>query len=242
MLSAIIIDDQRINAEFLQKLVIQFCPSVAVIGTSTSIEDGYQQIRKHEPDLIFLDIELSRNSNGFDLLNMFKPASFRTIFVTAHAQYAVDAFRENALDYLLKPINIRDLQTAVTKAEEAIGKKKDEHIGAHLITDIKISLPTQDGYQFVHQEEVLYCEASGSYANVHFLDGRKMTISMNLKECESILPAKIFCRIHNSYIINITYATRYIKGRVGTVILTNSVQLEVSSSRKDSFLQRMRRI
>lgn len=241
MLSAVIIDDQRINAEMLQELIQQFCADVTILGACTTIEEGYQMINKHHPDVVFLDVELNNDDTGFDLLTMFKPVFFKTIFITAHRDYAVDAFRENAVDYLLKPINIRQLQTAIAKVEHAVQREDRKPDPGNHISEARISLPTQEGYLFVQPNEILYCEASGSYTDFYFVDKRKMTISMHLKECEAMLMPSVFCRIHNSYIVNLNFVAKYVRGRVGTVVLTNNIQLEVSASRKDAFLQMIRK-
>ncbi len=210
-----------------------------VAGAYATIEDGYSLINKHRPDIVFLDVELN-DDTGFNLLNMFKPVFFKIIFITTHRNYAVDAFRENAVDYLLKPVNVRQLQTAIAKVEPAVRSEKWRPDAVNHSNELKISLPTQEGYLFVHPLEILYCEASGSYSIFYFKDERKITISMHLKKCEAILPTSIFYRIHNSYIVNMSFIIKYIRGRVGTVILANNIQLEVSASKKDGFLQRMK--
>lgn len=242
MISAIIIDDQRINAEMLEQLIAQFCPDVTVSAACTTIEEGYMLISKHRPDVVFLDVELGDDDTGFDLLKMFEPVFFKIIFTTAHSRYAVDAFRENAADYLLKPIDVRQLQVAVARVAAAQMMEETTQSPDRPAPGARISLPTQEGYLFVQQDKIRYCEGSGSYTNFYFADDRKITVSMNLKECEALLPADLFCRIHNSYIVNICCIARYIRGRVGTVVLNNNVQLEVSASRKDTFLQLMKKV
>lgn len=242
MLNAVIIDDQRINATMLQELIHQFCSNVIILCSCTSIEEGYQMITKYRPDIVFLDVELTDDDTGFDLLSMFKPVFFKTIFITAHRNYAVEAFRENATDYLLKPINVRQLQIAIAKVQHSIQLEEKKAELLYHPVETRISIPTQEGYLFVYSNEILYGEASGSYTNFYFVDERKITISMHLKECEAILPQTTFCRIHNSYIVNKNFVVRYIRGRVGTVVLTNNVQLEVSASRKDTFLQFIRKV
>lgn len=241
MLNAVIIDDQKINAEMIQQLLQQFCADIVVLACCTTIEEGYIQINKHRPHIVFLDVELNGDDTGFDLLNMFKPVFFKTIFITAHSHYAVDAFREDAAGYLLKPVDIRQLQVVVSKVAQLIAFEKKSAV-MPAAGEVRISLPTQEGYLFVHPDEILYCEASGSYTNFHFVDERKIMISMHLKECEAILPAAVFFRIHNSYIVNVNYVVKYIRGRAGTVVLNNQTQLEVSASRKEAFLQQIRNV
>lgn len=241
-INAIIIDDKNVNIEILQRLIEQFCPSVAVLATATDTENGYIEINRHLPDLVFLDIELNGNT-GFDLLKMFPNVFFKTIFTTAYSQYAIEAFRAQAVDYLLKPITISHLQEAVTKATNFIQQQRQlRQVHAAPIAQTKVSLPTLEGFLFIDYNDILHCEASGSYSNFHLIDGRKIMVSMRLKECSTLLPDTVFYRVHHSHIINMNHVTKYIKGRVGQVVLTGNVTVEVAASRKDQFLQSIRKM
>jgi len=238
MLNAIIIDDKIINAETLEIMLRQYCPTVTVVATATAIDEACLLIYQYRPDLIFLDIELY-GGTGFDLLRKFKEIFFETIFTTAYDQYALQAFREQAVDYLLKPINIVFLQEAVSKAERQIRLKRQGN--SHLMPAVsgKISLPSQDGYLFVDPREIIRCEASGSYTVFHLAGGRKVMVSIRLKICESRLSSGLFCRIHHSHIININFVNKYFKGKGGYVVLTDGTEVEVSTSRKEAFLGMM---
>lgn len=240
MTNAVIIDDNLTNIEMLKGLILHFCPTVLVIATATNIDEGYLIIHQHQPDIVFLDIEMYRGT-GFDLLRKFKDVFFETIFVTAYDQYALRALREQAIDYLLKPVEITALMESVTKAEKKIALKKNNLNAPGIAKPGKLSLPVQDGYLFVDYHLIVRCEASGSYSNFYFNDGRKMTVSMRLKECEDLLPGHTFLRVHNSHIINLNYISKYVRGRGGYLVMSDNSTVDVSASRRDIFLDLIRR-
>lgn len=241
MLRAIIVEDKEANIETLQQLLQQFCPAVTVIATATHVASGYLLITQHRPDIVFLDIELG-DASGFDLLHMFREVFFKTIFTTAYSHYAIDALRARAMDYLLKPISIRQLQEAVAKIEDWLQQEeKERNINEKLVPQAKISLPTQEGFLFIHYNEIVRCEAAGSYSNFFLLDGKKILVSMRLKECEDLLPATVFFRVHKSHIVNVNHVTRYARGRIGQLFMPANTVVEVSSSHKEAFLNFMKR-
>lgn len=242
MLSAIIVDDKPANIQTLQRLLADYCPQVAVVGTATDGEHAYAAIVAHRPALVFLDIEMPGGS-GFDLLRKFPQASFELIFTTAYNQYALQAFRENALDYLLKPIDIGALQQAVSKAERQVGLKQAGHSQAQqpMPARSRISLPVQDGYLFIDSHDVTRCEASGSYTWFHLAGGKRLMVSLRLKECEDLLPAAAFFRVHNSHIVNLRWIARYVRGRGGYLVMQDESVVDVAASRRDAFLEAMRK-
>jgi two-component system LytT family response regulator len=242
MIKVVLVDDKPLNIEILHAFLTQYCPAVNIIGSALTIEDAYNLIKQKKPALVFLDIELT-DGTGFDLLKRFKNVDFEVIFTTAYNQYAIQAFRENAVDYLLKPVDIELLQDAVEKAQKRINlKSTNERIEALLNSsvsqaDTKISVPTQEGFIFIPVNDIWYCEASGSYSYLHMKSNKKILISLRLKECEGILPAAIFFRVHNSYLVNTQYIRQYIKGRGGFLVMENGEKIEVAVSRKDEFLR-----
>ena len=246
MLPAHIIDDKPANIQTLQQLLANYCPQVTVTGTATNIEDGYAGIVTLQPSMVFLDIEMP-GGTGFDLLRKFKQISFEVIFITAYNQYAVQAFRENALDYLLKPIDIAALQEAIYKAEQQIGlKQTNQNLAKYLEQTqtpacAKISIPVQDGYLFINSDDIIRCEASGSYSWFYMAGGKKIMVSMRLKECEDLLPAYCFYRVHNSHIINLQHIARYVRGRGGYILMQDDSTVDVAASRKDAFLDMMKK-
>lgn len=245
MIKTIIIDDKAANITTLSKLLQLYCPQINVCATAEDIQEGYNTIIKFQPALIFLDIEMPDGS-GFELLRKFELLNFEVIFTTAYNQYAIQAFRENALDYLLKPIDIDNLQRAVAKADVQINlKHRNTHIEQYMQKQQvppagKISIPVLDGYLFINYEDIVRCEASGSYSHFFMSDGKKLLVSMRLKECEDLLPRELFFRIHHSHIINLRFIARYIKGRGGYVLMEDKSMVEVAASKKEAFLEHMK--
>lgn len=245
MLSACIIDDKIANVKTLSQLLELYCPQVTIVGTTTDVEDGFTLISRLEPLLVFLDIEM-QGGTGFDIISRFNPIPFEVILVTAYDQYAVRAFRENALAYLLKPIDIDELKEAVAKAEKQLELKKGyQATFRHLqqiigVSPAKISIPVQDGYIFVNSEDIIRCEGAGSYSWVHMADGKKIMVSLRLKECEDMFPEHAFFRAHKSHIVNIKYIARYTRGRGGHIELIDGSVVDVAPHKKDAFLELMR--
>jgi len=239
MLKTIIVDDKTANIQLLKGLIREYCPQLAVTATASDLDEAYALIVQHQPDIVFLDIELTEGS-GFDLIHKFTETAFEIIFVTAYSQYAVQAFREQALDYLLKPIDIDALLAAVAKAENHIRLKQAALPAAPppSLTG-KISLPTLEGYLFINHTDIIRCAASGSYTTFYLKNGEKLLTSMRLKECEELLPPAHFFRIHHSQLINLNYVSRYIRGRGGYILMEDGSTADVAVNRKADFLRVM---
>lgn len=239
MTTAIIVDDKPANISTLEILLRDYCPAIEIIATATNIELAFEIIRQKRPAIIFLDIEMT-GGNGFDLLRQFNPPFFETIFTTAYDQYAVRAFRENALDYLLKPIDIDALQQAVQKAEQHIHLKQTRDSLTTVLqratssSNDKIALPIQEGYLFVEHRDVVRCEASGSYSYFHMVNGEKIMVSLNLRECEDLLPPVRFFRVHRSHIVNLKYVRKYARG--GSAQLLDGTEVTIAANKKEDFL------
>jgi len=244
---SIIIDDEPGNIITLTGLLNSYCPQIEIIGEAENIQQAEKLIRKESPELIFLDIEMPYG-NAFDLLENLRPVDFNVIFVTAFDNYAVKAFKYAAVDYILKPVNIDELQSAVDKATK---KLFDEGMNTRielLLSSLpnnnafspKIALPTPDGLLFETLDNIIFFEAKSNYTQVHTSSNTKYIVSRTLGDVESILPASVFCRIHHSFIINIRYIKRYHKGRGGYVVMEDGTSIEVSVRRKEAFLQRFK--
>jgi two-component system LytT family response regulator len=184
--------------------------------------------------------------NAFDLLDKLMPVNFQVIFVTAFDNYALKAFRYYALDYLLKPVDIEELKSAVKKAVERLKEKNMSRkldvflqtIRTGKNTTSKIGLPTNDGLLFVNVEEIVRCEASGSYTIIYLQDKQKIVVSKTLKEYEDLLPEENFCRIHHSHIVNLSFVKKYIKGRGGYIEMGDGTAIEVATRKRDEFLSK----
>ncbi|OQP57980.1 LytR/AlgR family response regulator transcription factor [Niastella populi] len=245
MINALIIDDEPKNIRILRGLLNESCPEVRIIGEAVSAETAIPLIAETRPDLVFLDIEMP-HGNAFDLLDKIMPIDFEIIFITAFDAYTLKAFKYSALDYLLKPVSIDELKTAVQKAKERIRFKNINVQLQNLMFNInkpnsnlqKIALPNNDGLVFVQLAQIIRFEARGGYTYVHTTENQKYVSSRIIKEYEEILPAEIFFRIHNSHIINLNFVKKYHKGRGGLIEMNDNALIEVATRRKDEFLAR----
>lgn len=245
MINAIIVDDELKSRESLKILLEEFCDNVTVKALCQDVAEAVQAIQQYKPDVVFLDIQLQRET-GFDLLTRLGDFDFEVIFTTAYAEYAIKAFKFAAIDYLLKPIDIEELKRALSKVE----KRMNDSIALRLqqlmqnlkntsSENYKLALPTTDGLVFVKMQDILYCEASSNYTEITVMDGKKYIVSRTLKEYEDMLGEHSFYRIHNSYLINLNAIKKYVRGEGGYVIMANDKSLDVSKRKKEGFLARI---
>lgn len=209
MIKAVLVDDERKSTLTLQKLLEKHCPDFAVAGQAHNIIDAVELIKGKEPDVVFLDIEMA-DGTGFDLLKKFDAPLFHFIFVTAHSNYAVKAFRYSAVDYLLKPVDVDDLKTAAGKVRMAVQngivlKQRAPSQGKML------RLRTRKDFLFVSTEQIICMQALGSYTAITLLSKEKHLVSVNLGVLEEKVADKDFIRVHRSDTININYVQRIIK-------------------------------
>jgi two-component system, LytTR family, response regulator len=242
MMKAVIVDDEKDSREILANYVAKYCPDVTVCGFGESVSTGLEVIKKHQPDIVFLDIEMPYG-NGFDLLEKCSDFTFETVFVTAFDNYAIQALNQSAAYYLLKPIDIEELLNAIEKirAERQI-ENYTQHakVLLHNIngeTQQKIMLPTMEGFEIVSIHSILYCEAVDNFTRFFFENSPTLLICRTLKYFEDILRTHRFFRIHSSYLINPEYVIRYSKGKGGYVTMKNKQELEISSTKKKEFLE-----
>ena len=246
MFRTILIDDEVDSIKILQRLLQKYCPQICVIGTADGVQTGTELIRNERPDLVFLDIEMTRG-NAFDLLNQLQPVNFHVIFVTAFDNHAIRAIRYSAVDYLLKPVNIGELRAAVEKLAGKLAEKHVldrvttllDHIGGGKLEDQKMAIATLNGYLFVCFRDILRLEAKGAYTMFHLTDGDQVMATGIIKEYEDLLPEVMFYRIHNSHIINLNKIKKYQRGRGGYVTLEDDSFLEVAIRRREDFMKRL---
>jgi two-component system LytT family response regulator len=242
---SIIVDDELKSRESLKILLEDFCDNVEVKALCQNVEEGIEAISVHKPDVVFLDIQMQRET-GFDLLAKIKNIDFEVIFTTAYSEYAIKAFKFSAIDYLLKPIDIEELKRALSKVERKLNGSFSQRL-EQLIQNLKpatpqnlkLALPTSDGLVFIKIDQILYCEASSNYTEIYCDDGKKYIVSRTLKEYEDILTEHNFFRIHNSHLINLSCIKKYVRGDGGYVIMDNDAALDVSKRKKEAFLTRM---
>jgi two-component system, LytTR family, response regulator len=243
-MNCVIIDDEAKNIKLLQNMLAMHCPSVKILATDTNAKNGLLLIDELQPQLVFLDIEMP-HLNGFDLLKKLEPVNFEVIFVTAYSNYAIQAFECNATGYITKPINTQKLIAVVNTAEKRVEEKSInknlfsllEQNTRQAVPD-KIPLSTTSGLVFVKLADIMYCESSGNYTNFYLCGDKKIMVSRQLGEYEKLLPEVNFIRIHDKYIINLTYIKGYIKGSGGEVVLENDKEIPVATRRKEDFMAR----
>ena len=240
-ISAIIVEDELKSQNTLRNMLYKYCPEVKVIGEAKDIQEARKIIQSTQPQLVFLDIELPRE-NGLQLFNYFPRLSFEVIFTTAYNQYAVQAFRLAALDYLLKPINAKELQNSIHKLKEKIATSQNYRHLELLIESYekgfqKIALPTSEGYSFLELDQIIYCNASRSYTVIYLTNQQKIIISKPLKFLDDTLPSSRFFRINRSQIINLKYIEKYSRASQGEITLTNGIIISISEHKKARFLK-----
>jgi two-component system LytT family response regulator len=248
MIRTILVEDEQRGLSTLRNLLQEYCPELNIVGESMDADEAKEQITRLSPDLVFMDISLP-GKTSFDLLKEIDSIAFEIIFVTAHHQYALQAFKYCAIDYLMKPIDEDLLTGAVNRAIKKISTSNIGHnINALLHNlqrpvnhqEMKLCIPSLKGFRVVELKDILFCEASGSYTHFH-LEGQAAICSAKaIHEYEEMLTDSNFVRIHKSYLVNISHVKEYIRGEGGSVILSNKKEIEVSRRKKDLFLNRMK--
>ncbi|MGH2646380.1 MAG: LytR/AlgR family response regulator transcription factor [Ginsengibacter sp.] len=244
MIKAICVDDEMHCLKTLDMLLKEYCPEVQLLEKCSNAATGLKAIEKFKPDLVFLDIEMP-HMNGFEMLERFSEIPFAVIFTTGYDQYAIKAIHFSALDYLLKPIEPKELIKGVHKIQTQKKLPGDEQFQMLLskinnkeIIFPKIPVPTSDGFELIPVEEVLFCEANDNYTWFHLKSKRKIIACRMLKEVEEQLnDFAFFVRVHHSYLVNIKEATKYVRGEGGYIVMSDGSAVNVSRSRKDALLK-----
>jgi two-component system LytT family response regulator len=248
LLRTIIIDDEVLMRQTLEKLVRDHCPNVRLVGQAGSVKAGVEEVNKHHPDLVLLDIRLG-DGTGFDLLRQLEPVDFKVIFITAFDEFAIKAIKFSALDYLLKPVEPEDLKQAVDKAEKLVLKELNTQLGvlkdnmnSQNAATKKIILKTIDNIHLVRISDIIYCESDDYYTSFHLLDSTRIMVSRTLKEFDEMLSGYGFFRLHKSFLINLSHIVRFEKAEGGSVVLTNNCVVPVSSRKRELLLEMLDRI
>jgi two-component system LytT family response regulator len=242
MLKAIIIDDEPDCVKLLAMQLKMYCPRVQTVAECTDSIDGYEKIKALEPDMVFLDIEMPI-MNGFQLLEKIGDIRFMPVFVTAYDKFAVKAFRFSALDYLLKPIDGKDLTAAVEKAEryrwphiQQLNLLKQQLHGDGKSLPGKIALPFQNGVKFEEIKNVVYCESDNNYTRIYTIDKQQYTVAKTLGDIQEILEERNFLRIHRQYLINLDQIKKYVRGEGNYVIMSNDKSIPVARNQKEKLI------
>ncbi|MEP1095640.1 MAG: LytTR family DNA-binding domain-containing protein [Cyclobacteriaceae bacterium] len=242
MIKVLCVDDEPRALKALRILIERHCPDIEIIGETYNIADAYKLILELSPQLIFLDINMPGGS-GLELLERIKDLSLDVIFTTAHHEYAIAALRLAALDFLLKPIDSKELQDAVARFA---GKKVkyDYSLVSEILKGVKlkrIAVNTQLGVQILGVADIMYLKSDKNYSTFHLL-GRQIIASRPLGEFERLLGSHGFVRIHRSTLVNCEHIQEYRKGREPRVILENGTELEVARNRKDELMSNLIRL
>jgi len=245
MIRTVLVDDDKKNITILKSLLAELHANIQIAGEAGNVEEAATIIPAAAPNLVFLDIEMPFG-NAFDLLDRLMPVDFEIIFITAFDEYSLKAFRYSALDYILKPVDINDLQRAVQKAENKIALKNNNGQLSNLLFNLnkqssiaRIALPVREGFDFVDINEIVSCQSNNDCTIVLTCAGKKYMCDRSIKEYEDLLPDNSFFRIHHSYIVNVHFVKKFFReGRGGYVELTDGATIPVAYRRKDEFLSK----
>ncbi|MFI5132669.1 MAG: LytR/AlgR family response regulator transcription factor [Chitinophagales bacterium] len=247
MIKSIIVDDEQHCIDRLKGfLQSDYSNSVELAGEFSSVADGFNGVNDLKPDLIFLDVQI-HDKTGFDLLREIGRTDFEVIFTTAYDKFAVQAIKLSALDYLLKPIDKDELKLAINKYHDR-KKKSDSNQRLEVLLQNtrpqngipgRIIVPTSSGFEIFDVTEIMRCESTSNYTTIYLKNKQKLMVAKTLKEFEDMLTEHGFFRIHNSHLVNLAYIKSYNRGKGGSVILTDGMELDVSTRRKEDFLKKI---
>jgi len=241
---SIIVDDELIARNVLENYLKKYCPIVEVVGQAQHIKEAVPLIQAEQPQLVFLDVEMPFG-NAFDILEACGDQQFETIFITAFSEYSMKALNKSAAYYILKPIDITELVTAVNRVQESILNKEELNRNRILLQNLKLKpsqqqivLPTMQGFDVIKTDTITKLQAKGNFTELYFTDGSHKLICKFLKHFDDLLEAP-FVRVHRSFIINMNCVKSYSKGAGGYLTLQDGSEIEVSASYKEQLLSRL---
>ena len=242
MKKILIIDDENKTKEFIKRLLISFGHNFDIYTDGSNVESGINAINKIKPDLVFLDIQMP-DGNGFDVLQGVQYKEFEIVFITAYQEYAIQAIKFSALAYILKPIDVEELEGAIDKALTTLQKKKNELQFNALANNIergkkkKLVLKTQESVYVLELKEIIRCEADKNYTSFYLESGRRILVSKTLKEYDLLLSSHSFFRVQQSHLVNLDHINRYDKADGGAVIMRDGSSVPLSPAKREQFFQ-----
>ncbi len=249
MISALLVDDEDKNLENLSFLLENDCDNIIVKAKLKSAQQAREWLSNNTVDVVFLDIQMP-HENGFQFLESLPSRNFKVVFVTAYNEYALQAIKASALDYILKPINIDELKNSVEKVKLSINnpmlKEQNHLLIEHLLESVKktapqkIALPQLGGISFIEVDDMVSLQADSNYTIIHMKDMQKKVITKTLKDFEDLLDPTLFARIHKSYIVNLRYIKEYSSIDGGIVKMQDGNQWSISRRQLDIFLEKMK--
>ncbi len=240
MKKVLIIDDEKRTRDLIAKMIKTFGFDLTVISEGETMDTAIKAIQNHQPDILFIDIQMP-DGTGFDVLKQLENISFEVIFITAHEEFAIQAIKFSALDYLLKPVDPLELKEAVEKAIKAVNTKKiDNQIDAlqnNILPNQKkrLVLKTHESVFIVELHDIIRCEADKNYTSFILNGGKKIVVSKTLKDYETLLVGHNFMRVQQSHLINIDFIERYDKANGGFVIMKDGSEVPLSSAKREAF-------
>jgi two-component system, LytTR family, response regulator len=243
MIKGIIIDDEINSVELLEHLINDNCPDINIIAAETSPKKGIELIEKYRPDVVFLDIEMP-DMSGFELLELLNHLSFHVIFITAYDNYAIKAFKYNTIDYLLKPIIVSELITAVDKLVAKAKNNNGTDISIQKLLETirttqsqgKLAINAINEIVYVDVNHIIRLESDSNYTHIILVGGKKIVSSKTLKEFEMVLNPSNFFRTHKTFIINLDHVQKYVKTDGGYIVTKDDFQVPVSREKRTALL------
>jgi two-component system LytT family response regulator len=247
-LFTVIIDDEPDAVDFISSIIGEYCPGLEVCGKAHNVKDGVALINDIKPELVFLDVEMP-NGTGFDLLTHFPEKNFEVVFITAFNHYAIQAIKYSAIDYILKPINIKEFIESVNRV---VNKRSTNPLSGNENFDVllenlrtshptRLVIPTSDGREYLNPKDIVRIEADRSYSWFFIINRHKILVSKHLKEFQDLLSDLNFFRPHNSHLINLDFVKKFVRHDGGYIEMTDGSQVPISRNRKDLFLAQMAR-
>jgi two-component system LytT family response regulator len=244
MIKAVIVEDEPHNREYLGQLLAENCPEIIVLDSAENVAGGKKAISEHQPDLVFLDVEMP-DGTGFELLQQIAPVECAVIFVTAYDHYALEAIRFCAIDYLLKPLKGGTLKKAVQKVIRQLDQQQENQLLRQLLRNLqqeqpgqkRIALPTQQEITLVEVAQIIRCQGENNYTHFYLKDGRHILVSKPIGEYEELLAPYGFIRCHQSHLVNLTEVRSYVKSDSGYLLMQDGAKVSVSRYRKEQVLE-----
>ncbi len=243
MIKAVIVDDEPSNRRLNRQLLNDFFPDISVVAEADSVDTAVEEIKKHNPELVLLDIEI-KGGSGFQVLQKLKPYRFKVVFITAFDHFAIRAFKFSASDYILKPVNETDFQQAIKNALSSLGpddtfQQQNDYLLSHYDKDArlkKIVLRTAEALHIVDLEDIVYCRSDNAYTTFFLQSGESILVSKGLKEYAGLLGGYGFFRPHQSYLVNLNYVKKVDKADGGFVVMKNGKEIPLSSRQKKKII------
>jgi two-component system, LytTR family, response regulator len=245
MINAILVDDEVRARKTIASLIQMNCPDIHICSEAASVNEAYLKINEHNPDLVFLDIKLA-GETGFDLLKKYDQVPFKIIFVSAYEEYAIKAFKFSALDYILKPVQASELQTAVALASQAIAKEKLSQRIETLFENLdnlkkgqakRLIIKNFDAVHIIETTDLMRCHGEKNYTQFFLSNGNRITVSTTLKEYEDMLTPYGFVRTHQGHLVNIKYIEKLVKKDGVVLVMKDKTEIPVATRRKDEVMK-----